>query len=219
VLNSGPDFLVGPVTVNVFASTDGVISAGDDLAVGQVVKNVKLKPGAAKALKVKVQIPAPPQDGDYLLLAEVSGAGAGGAAVTGAGPAVRIEKPFVNLVGQAGPEASLAFGKQGRVSLPVLNAGNVGAKGKANLELFVSMDGTLEPGRSFPLGTLGAVKVSAKPGATRPLKLKLVVPPEFPDAFGPGSYFLVAELSAVGTLGDLNVSDGDLLGAVPFTIE
>ncbi len=131
---------------------------------------------------------------------------------------MRIEKPFVNLIGQAGPEASLAFGRPGRVTLPVLNGGNVAARGEANVELFVSLDGTLEPGRSFALGTVGAVKVSAKAGATKPLKLNLALPAAFPEAFGPGSYFLVAELSAVGTLGELNLSDGEPLGAVPFTI-
>src|SRR3712207_9535380 len=47
------------------------------------------------------------------------------------------------------PDASLAFGRSGQVTLPVLNAGNVAARGEANVELFVSLDGTLEPGRSL----------------------------------------------------------------------
>jgi hypothetical protein len=217
--NSGPELVAGPVTVNVFASTDNVITPADDLAVGQVVKNVKLKPGATKALKVKVRIPAPPADADYLLLTQASGDGTGGAVATGLGPAVRIEKPFVELLGQAGPPASLAFGKTGRLTLPVLNAGNVLAKGTANAELFVSLDGTLEPGTSFPLGTVSGVKVSAKPGATKPLKLTVALPQAFPEPFGAGSYFLVVELSAVDALGAFNVSNGDVLGAVPFTIE
>jgi hypothetical protein len=217
--NDGPDPVAGPVTVNLFASTDNVISPDVDLAVGNVVKNVKLKPGATKALKVKVQIPAPPADGDYLLLAQASGDGAGGGVATGAGPAVRIEKPFVDLVGQAGPPASLAFGRPGRVTLPVLNAGNVAAKGLANVDLIVSLDGTLEPGRSFPLEMVSGVKVSAKPGAEKPLKLKVALPDAFPAPFGAGSYFLVVELSALDPLGALNVSNGDVLGAVPFTIE
>jgi hypothetical protein len=215
--NTGPDLLSGPVTVKVFASTDAVVSPAQDLDVGTFQKTLKIKPGSEKAVKVKLpRIPAPPADGDYLLLAQVSGPG--GSVATGQGPAVRIEKPFVDLIGQAAAPAALSFGRNATVSLPVLNGGNVLAKGLANVQLFVSLDGTLEAERSFALGALSAVKVSVKPGAVKPLKLKLTLPQAFPPPFGAGSYFLVAELSALDALGALNVTNGDVLGAVPFTI-
>lgn len=224
IQNFGATAAAGPVTVTVYASRDGVLGGGDDLPIGALTKSVKLAPGGSKALKAKLLVKAPPPaDGDYVILAEATGASVGGAGLAvGLPPArqVRIERPRVDLVpaGAGGPAVSLVVGgKAGKASVPVRNAGNVPAKGTVTLDLFASTDGTLDPGKAFPVAAGLRAKASAKAGGTATLKLKVPALAAVPAGFAGGAYTLVVRLAS-SAFNPANASDGDVLGAMPLTI-
>jgi uncharacterized membrane protein len=126
---------------------------------------------------------------------------------------VRIERPFVDLVGTGATPTPLTLtpGKKTSVSLPLMNNGNVAAKGSVNLELLVSIDGT--EALATPLVTVPA-KVSINPGASKPLKVKLTVP----AGTTPGSAFVLVRVTGAGPLADLNASNGVLLTPIPVTL-
>lgn len=206
----------GPVTLALFASTDNTADASTDVKLAEVTKKLKIKANAAaKPLKLKVQFPAVAADGDFFLVAQATGTGVAGgqaSAVAQAGT-VRIERPFVDLVGTgaAPTPLTLTAGKKASLSVPLMNNGNVAAKGSVNLDLLVSIDGT--EALATPLVTVPA-KVSINPGASKPLKVKLTVPPGTP----PGSAFVLVRVSGVGPLADLNTSNGVLLTPIPVTL-
>jgi hypothetical protein len=220
ITNSTATLAAGPAAVTVFASADGVVDPSD-LTIGTVTKGLKLKPGQSKPVKVKVQFPAPAADGDFQILASATFNGADGGLAAGASP-VHVEQPRVDLAGLpgAGGGGVFSLGAKAKLSVPLVNRGNVPAKGSLNLDLLASTDGTTDPAASFVLATLPSVKAAVKPGATRNLKLKFALPPSFPAGFAatPGTaYFLLVRLSA-STVGTPNQSDGRLLATVPFAL-
>jgi hypothetical protein len=99
------------------------------------------------------------------------------------------------------------------LALPLRNNGNVMAKGTVAIELLASTDGT--PANATSLGVVNA-KVGLKPNAGKPAKLKLTLPASLPG--GPGTYTLLAKLTAVGSLGAPNETDGTVVGTIPVTI-
>jgi hypothetical protein len=101
-------------------------------------------------------------------------------------------------------------GKTVSLKLPVRNEGNVPAAGSATLELILSSDPSGDPvvATSQP-----SAKVSIKPGATKALKLKLG-----PAPATPGTYYLLVKLNGIGLLGNLNETNGGLVGTVQVTV-
>jgi hypothetical protein len=205
----------GPITLTLFASTDNTADPGTDTKLAEVTKKLKIKGNAAaKPLKLKVQFPAVAADGDFFLVAQASGTGVAGgqASAVAQSGAVHIERPVVDLVGTGAVPTPLTFtpGKKTSLSLPLMNNGNVAAKGIVNLDLLLSVDGM--EASAVPLATVPA-KVSINPGASKTLKVKLTPP----AGVTPGSVFLLVRVNGVGPLADLNASNGALLTPIPVT--
>ena len=148
-------------------------------------------------------------------MAAVSGPGADNVEFTRAGPVVRVEQPIIrlNALPPGTPGKPLAFGKAASLALPLQNTGNVMAKGAVSIELLASRDGSANGAVS--LGTATA-KVGVKPGASKPTKFKLTLPPSLPD--GAGVYFLLAKVTAIGSLGATNATDGTVIGSIQVSI-
>jgi hypothetical protein len=72
VTNSGNTLASGPVSVAVAASADATLGA--DVTLGTVTKNLKLKPGASKTLRLKFLVPETLSGGVFV--AQVDSAGA-----------------------------------------------------------------------------------------------------------------------------------------------
>jgi hypothetical protein len=217
--NSNDQPFAGPVTVTLYASTDMTADPASDTKLVEVTKTLKLKPGAAaKPLKLKLQFPAVAADGDYFLIAQASGNGvaAGKASSVAPSGAVHIERPFVDLVGTGATPTPLMLmlGRSASVSVPLMNNGNVAAKGSVNHDLQLSTDGT--EASATPLATIPA-KVSINPGAAKTLKLKAAIPAAGAGASA-GSSFLLVRVSGAGPLADLDASNGVLLPAIPVTL-
>jgi hypothetical protein len=148
-------------------------------------------------------------------VAAVSGPGTDNVEFTKAGPVVRVEQPVIRLgTLPAGPPGKpLTLGKSASLALPLQNTGNVMAKGTISIELLASRDGT--PNGAVSIGTATA-KVGVKPGASKATKFKLALPTSLPD--GAGVYFLLAKVTAVGSLGATNATDGTIVGSIQVNI-
>ncbi|HEX8911106.1 MAG TPA: choice-of-anchor D domain-containing protein, partial [Humisphaera sp.] len=216
VTNGSATAVAGRLAGSLFASTDLAADGGDQI-VGSVNKVLKLKPGQAKSVKVKLTFAAPAADGTFSVLAPLSFEGAT-AGQANSDRQVQIQTPRVTLAGQSvGSGGSAAFGGKVKLAVPVLNTGNVPAKGTMNLDLIASIDGTVSTGTSFTMATLNGVKFSAKPGQTKSVKLSFTVPPTFPAPFAAGAYTLIVRVAS-SSLGAAGVADGQTLAAIPFTV-
>ena len=100
-------------------------------------------------------------------------------------------------------------GKAATLTIPLINRGNTMAKGNLAADLFFTTDGTT----GTTVTQLSAVtKVSLKAGASKGTKLKVPT-----TGVAAGSYVLVVRLTAAGSLGAPDLSDGVEL-TVPVTI-
>lgn len=198
----------GLVTASVFASQDGTVNPADDLLLGQVARNVRLRPGQVKALKVKATAPATDEPADWQILAEVSGAALTGA-ITAAGPTpIRIEPPVVAFESSLPAVQNLVRDKPNRVGIELSNIGNVAAKGK--LELALSLVDGLGGTTSLPAVQ---VPVAIAPNAAKAIRLKLAaLDPLLPA----GNYTLHLSIAS-GALGEVNFSPA-LVGLIPVTL-
>src|SRR5207253_5571189 len=74
--NDGDDDFGDTVNVLVVVSRDAVIDDGSDPTLANLSKAQKIKVGAAsKPLKIKLSVPAVPEDGDYFVLVRATGTG------------------------------------------------------------------------------------------------------------------------------------------------
>ena len=84
----------------------------------------------------------------------------------------------------------------------------------SSLTLLASTPGGAEAD-AVPLG-IATGKVSVKPGASKPVKLKVTLPASLPA--GPGIYVLLVRLSAGGALAAPNTTDGTTMTSVQVTL-
>jgi hypothetical protein len=208
--NQGAAAAAGPVTVTVLASADAAASPDVDLTLGTLTRRVRLKPGASRALRMRVKFPAPAAAGDYVLLATAAGPAVSTQNVAQGAATVHIDVPVVQLVpgpadGTTPGPLAVKFGGRTVLTVPVTNQGNVPVTDPLDLELRVSTDGTLAS--SLPLLTLNHVRLPARAGETRPLKLDFTLP-DLPTGILAGTYTLLVKLA----------TSDQILASVPFTI-
>ena len=201
----------GPVSVTLFTSIDEAFQTTDDVQIATLNKRLKLEAGQSRAVKLKIRAFPDVVDGDYRLLARVTGEGVDPATNVSA-QTVFISAPFVDLSGNfaAIPDA-LARGRRGRLTVTLANAGNVPVK----TTVPVALTGSLSPDGSnpVPLGTADA-KVSLKPGQSKTIRLNFTAPAEVP----PGSYFLTADLDAGNVLPESNETNNSFFSNTAIAI-
>jgi hypothetical protein len=200
----------GPVTFAAAASADNLPGPADT-PLATVSRNVKLKAGASKTIKLKVVFPADLSEGTKTLLVSAT---ANGLRANAVGPTVSVQEPFVLITGLASSSPSplarpATFGKPVKLSAPLQNAGNVpSSKTPATYTLIVSTDGT-GAGKVFETGATG--RISLKPGSSKPQKLAVTFPA---GAFAPGTYTLIVRLANA----ELNQTNGQTVALMPFAI-
>lgn len=207
IANNTEAAFAGPVTFAAFASDDTRQDASDVQLVA-VTRNLKLKAGASRTMRLKFQFPQTIPAGEKNVLVTAAADGTLDMAV---GPAVSVQAPFVRLTGlpAAAPAARpLAFGRPARFAVPLQNDGNVPTtKTPATYTLVVSRD---ETAADELFQTTATGRISLKPGASKPQRLSATFPP---GAFAAGSYTLLVRLSA-----ELNQTNGETVALIPFTI-
>lgn len=213
ITNTAAAAFSGAVTLAISASETGTPLPGPDLALGQLVPFLRLKAGAQKTVRVKVQIPAAQDNGSYAILATASGTGvSGGTSIAHSSSTIVIARPFVDLTGP-GTLGSQSFHTGGKVSLtiPLTNQGNVAATGRVDFTLSAASGPNSQV--LTPVTSIPGVAVNLKPAATRPLKLKFVFP-----TLPAGNYFLTAQLNGEGALGAMNYNDGQVIATIPIVV-
>ena len=138
IKNTGKGAWSGPVTINVYASTDSTLSAGDTLLGTLKVQNLSLRAGKTKNVRVPLAIATGLSTGKYLLLASVTETSAGTAPYTTAAPrAVALTAATVDLSVSFNTKklVKLRSGKPNKLTLLIKNLGNVKATGTINLAL------------------------------------------------------------------------------------
>ena len=135
----------GPITVNLFASTDGAIN-GAAVLLATAVRQINLKPGKTAVLRLRVNSTAAALgDGAYALLAQTIDP-SGGVSNAIYRPWLRIEAPAAQLQDAVGslPSAKLRPGGGAAVPVIVTNEGNAAFNGVATFDIGLSIDGLTE---------------------------------------------------------------------------
>jgi hypothetical protein len=217
VSNPTSDPVSGLTSIFVYASMDDRADDADPL-IGKVRKKLKLKSGASATLTVKVKVAGAVQDGDYHLLAGGAfGPDDAGTAVSTT--TVRLEQPRVTVTAlpYVGGPAPLTLGKKATLSVPIVNGGNVPAKGTLAVDVIASTDSSTDADKSFVLQSLRRVKVRGKPNIDGKLTLKLLLPMTLPAGFIPGAYSLLIRITDA-SLNAPGVAEQSILTILPATI-
>jgi hypothetical protein len=204
--NAGNSVARGPAQVELFATTDSALDAGDFLLMTKSL-NVQLRPRAAENLRLSFPTPTTLADGDYELLAAVVGSPAvvGTPGVASSPTPVSIQTPFSDLSLQFATLPSQAIEIDGAsageriATVFVTNSGNVPVQGRVDVSLYLSADNVLDSSDPL-LATAKNRPIALKPGKHSITGFRLAVPP----GTAVGGYFLIAEITPVGTLVDSN---------------
>lgn len=161
--------LRGPVTIQLFASTDQNFSATDDLLLGTAKRAVKVAADHTNQLNLKFQYPVPPESGNYYIFAVASGdrmiSPAGGVYLS---PIQQtIQKPEISLAGVPTQTPSYTTNNPTRVVLPVINKGNITAFAKIDATLYSTADaGSFNPSTAQKLDSYTNLNYRIRPGRT-----------------------------------------------------
>jgi len=207
--NHGNSIAQGPAQVELFASTDGTMDAAD-LSLLTKSLNVRLRPGASENVRLTFATPTTLADGEYDLLAEVEGSAndIGMPVAAESATPVSIQSPFSDLSLQFATLPSQPIEIDGAsagkriATVFVTNSGNVAVRGKVDVSLYLSDDTVLDSSDAL-LATAENRPIALKPGGHSVTGFRIAVPP----GTAVGGYFLIAEMTPVGTLVDSNPAD------------
>ena len=213
ITNVDPETFNGPVTLTLFTSQDLTLDTNADAEIMRVTKKLRIDSGQAKTLRLRIAAFPQVADGNYVIFARVSSETAGTGSSTN-DDTINIAAPFVDLVGtefDAFPEAGLTRGKRGRLSLKVLNRGNVNAKGTVPVAIALSSDPA--GGSPATVATVNA-KVSLKPGASRTVRLNFTLPADAAT----GAFYVVATIDPNNVLAEKNELNNAIVSPVTVTV-
>lgn len=200
------------MTVTLYASTDGSVSADDMVVKTFTWSHLSLKSGSSRTLKLKFTYPAGLADGSYDLVASVDATATSTAAATAASTPVNIAAPKVDLAAgaPAGESVLVTAGKNASVTIAITNAGNVAAIGNLSVNLYASSDATLDDSDQI-LTNFGAIKINLRPGKAKTLHLHFKAPLNLPA----GTFNLLGAITAFTNPADSNPSNDTAV--VPVT--
>jgi uncharacterized delta-60 repeat protein len=218
VTESGTTPATGSVTITVALATT---ASGTGATTAKAFpERVNLKQGQAHTYKLTFVYPAGLASGGYFVLTTVTdGTGLPAdlnvANNTAASPAaVTVAPPTVKLAGSDLTAASaFAAGATAHVSIDLTDDGNVTAKGKIDVDLYLSADQTVADGTQVGTVPLAVGVVAGKSHAYR-LTFKL------PAAAASGSYTLLAVVDPARSLGADDQTDVTtvVVDASPVTV-
>ena len=202
--NTSSDKFSGPVSINVYVSSDSTLSSDDELITTLSIPKLTLRAGASRSVRVKFTYPSDMSDGSYNLIASVTATGTNTADSRALAPAaVTISAPFVDLAASfaAAQAVSVNPGHDGSVAVTIQNLGNVTASGALGVDLYASASQTLDSSAQF-LTTSGTHTVHLKPGHSITLHLRFTAPDQ-----AAGTYNLLAALNSSTQPADNNSSN------------
>lgn len=213
ITNTGED-LNGPVTVGLFASLDSALDTNIDAQITSITKKLKLASAQSKTIRLKIATFPSVTDGDYTIFAQVSNPIAGTGASTN-DEKVTLAAPFIDLSPTAFgafPATPLTRGKRARLSLTLLNSGNVNARATVPVAIAISSDPS---GAGAVTIARVNVKVNLKPAASKTLKLSFILPA---DVVTGGALYAVAMIDPANGVAEKNDSNNTLVSSSTLSI-
>jgi uncharacterized delta-60 repeat protein len=207
VTNAGNTTFSGPVSIAIYATANGTVSAGDEPIAALSLHRLNLRAGSSKSLKLKFNYPATLPAGSWILVAAVTETAAKTA------PALAIRPGAVSMLETTADLAVLASsapllltpGHPATAFVSIENLGNAFTTGSVTITL------TAAPNAGGPTTTLAVLTraVRLKP------KGKLRIPADFvaPATLTPGSYRVVKSIASSTQPADSNpLNDSAIVG-------
>jgi hypothetical protein len=209
VANAGNQTAKGTIAIDLFLSTSPTGLSSGATSLRHVTRNINLKAGKATTVAVPGFKYPSNANGSYFVAAQVTDVkGITETDTTnnlGESTAVTIAPPFVDLrnLFTGSLPATLTPGKRTTLRVPVVNEGNVAARGVATFTLTATTSAFTTSGT-----TLATIKrpIAIAPGKTARVNLSFLVP-----TLSPGTYFVVTNVSLASdanTANDTGVSTG-----------
>jgi len=203
----------GPVTVTLYASSDGTLSTDSTFITTLSVTNLAEKLGGKHTLKLNFDYPTA-LFGSYFLIASIAATETNTTNATAVTPAsIEIIPPTVDLAVAfaGGKPIAVDPDKTEIATITVTNLGNVTASGALNLALYASTDGVLDSSDTL-LSTITGRKIKIAAGKSTSIRVKFKAPA---DEVG-GTYDLIGSIIPTTTPPDTNSSnDNAVIGTVP----
>jgi Tol biopolymer transport system component len=205
VFNRGTAAASGPLKVVFYASLDTTLDGGDT-PVLTLTKKINLKINKSIIFSGSFNYPTGIADGQYFILANVDDNNAFAESnesnnVAASPAAIGIAPPVFDLSGTAlAPSGKLTSGKTGKVSLTLLNTGNVAATGShVSFQLVFSADDTLGNGDDQTVVITVVKKLSINPGASKKITLNAAL-----AGVLPGPYHLFTLIDSTNAMTESN---------------
>jgi uncharacterized delta-60 repeat protein len=205
------------VTINLEITTDA--QGNGATLVNTVAEKINLTGGHSHTYKIPFIYPAGLPAGNYYLLADVVGNGTPAMRelnqlnnLSPASHTIAITPPFINLAGTTlTAVSSFTPGKSAVVEFTLLNNGNVLAKGKTVVDLYLSTDPSAADGS---LISDKPFAISLKPAAGHVYRQSFVIP----DSIARGTYSLIAVVDPAKSLGSIDQTNSAVTDPVKLVI-
>ena len=191
VTNNGSTRYDGPVTTQIYASSDGAVDS-NSILIASVKKTLIIAAGRTATVTVPIESTPAQLNGSYQLLAQTIDS-SGNTSAASSGPSLTAAAPFLAfsdsiLSTTLGAQDVSGQRSRATVRLEVTNQGNIAATGSSTIALYVSPDAT--PADGTLIRSLRQ-PLALRPGADRILTIPLQSLPAVAD----GSYFLVVQIT------------------------
>ena len=203
LFNTGATPFDGPLSVGLFATTDGSFSTAASPFATIPLNHVAVNPNRATDVLVHFRYPTSVPNGSYQFAAAVTATGTDTAAADALSPnRVTIAAPIVDLSATAARfGVAVSPGRRTSIELRIRNTGNFIALGVLTVHLYSSTDSTLDP--SDPLLFMTAERISLRPRHARLIRIRF----PSPASLTPGSYELIAAASSSTRPPDVDSGD------------
>ena len=206
ITNTAASKFTGPISVSLYASTDGSLSADDTLITTLTVPKLTLAGGASKVVRVKFDYPTDLPDGSYSLIASIDETAQNVAAATAVSTMpVTIDAPTADLSTTfAGNQTAVPVnpGHDGSVAVTITNLGNVTATGDLTVSLYASSSPTLDSSAVF-LAAVPLHRISLRPGRSITVHIRFTAPANQQG----GTYNLIASTVSSTQPADTNAAN------------
>jgi uncharacterized delta-60 repeat protein len=215
--NAG-DTAVENVTITLELTTDA--QGNGTTVLKTLTTRINLAEGRSHTYRIPFTYPATGLPvGNYYLLASVVGVGSTAMReldpldnLSPAGHPITVTPPFITLAGSALSVTSIfTSGRPAGVEFTLTNDGNVLARGKTMVDLYLSTDPTVSDGT---LVSSRPFAIAMQPGATRVYRQSFVVP----STLATGTYTLIAVVDPLKSLGAIDETSSTVTDANPLTI-
>jgi uncharacterized delta-60 repeat protein len=217
ISENAADTARGTVTVVLELTTDA--QGNGATVVKTLSQKINLLGGHSRTYRIPFIYPANLPTGKYYLLASVTGDGSAAMRelnalnnLSPAGGTVTITPPFITLAGSSLlAETAFTAGRPATIEFTLTNNGNVLARGRTVVNLYLSSDQTIADGT---LISNRPFVVALQPAASHVYSQRISVPPTVLN----GTYTLIAVVDPVRSLGSIDQTSSTVIDSTRLVI-